>query len=78
MPFSVPFSEVWVPDLTVKVVLPEWATDIKVDVPFEVQEVGGWVGISVGVRGWGDAPSSLVSPRPCAFALPPSRPGARA
>jgi oligosaccharyltransferase complex subunit alpha (ribophorin I) len=39
VPFSVPFSEVWVEDLTVKIVLPEWARDIELDVPFEVEEV---------------------------------------
>lgn len=40
-PFSVPYSEVWVSDLTVKVVLPEWARDIKLHVPFDVEEVRG-------------------------------------
>jgi oligosaccharyltransferase complex subunit alpha (ribophorin I) len=38
VPFSVPYSEVWVEELTVKVVLPEWATDLKVELPFEVDE----------------------------------------
>lgn len=41
VPFSVPYSEVWVSDLTVKVVLPEWARDIKLHVPFDVEEVRG-------------------------------------
>lgn len=38
VPFSVPFSEVWVEDLTVKVVLPEWASDVQVTLPFGVDE----------------------------------------
>lgn len=40
VPFSIPYSEMYVEDLTVKVVLPEWASNIDVNVPFEVQEVG--------------------------------------
>jgi len=38
VPFSVPFTELWVEDLTVKVVLPEWATDVQVKMPFDVDE----------------------------------------
>jgi len=38
MEFSVPFPTVWVKELTVKVILPEGAKDIKADIPFEVDE----------------------------------------
>lgn len=38
VPFSVPFSELWVEELTVKVVLPEWATNMQVQLPFDVDE----------------------------------------
>lgn len=38
VPFSVPFPEVWVEDLTVKVVLPEWAADVRVEIPFSVDD----------------------------------------
>jgi len=59
VPFSVPFSEVWVQDLTVKVVLPEWARDVKVDVPFQVEEVRGWGGASRG-KGRGRGQGNMI------------------
>ncbi|CAM9200024.1 unnamed protein product, partial [Chrysoparadoxa australica] len=37
--FGVPFSVMWVEDLTVKVVLPEGAKDVKVSVPFELDDI---------------------------------------
>ena len=55
VPFSVPFSEVWVSDLTYKVILPEWARDVQVHVPFDVEQVRGvaWRGVAWrGVAGW--------------------------
>lgn len=39
VPFSVPYEEMWAKDLTVKIVLPEHARDVQVNVPFEAQEV---------------------------------------
>jgi hypothetical protein len=39
VPFSVPYEDMWAKDLTVKIVLPEHARDVQVNVPFEVQEV---------------------------------------
>jgi hypothetical protein len=39
VPFAVPFHELWTRDYTVKIILPEHARDVQVNVPFEVQEV---------------------------------------
>jgi oligosaccharyltransferase complex subunit alpha (ribophorin I) len=39
--FSVPFPDMWVRDLTVKVVLPEYAHNVQVQLPFEVDEQVG-------------------------------------
>ena len=35
--FFPPFEDVWVEDMEIKVVLPEGCTDIKVDVPYDVE-----------------------------------------
>ena len=40
VPFGVPFPDVWTKDLTVKVILPEYAHDIKTRIQFPVVEVG--------------------------------------
>eukprot|EP00611_Tribonema_gayanum_P016968 TRINITY_DN29478_c0_g1_i1.p1 TRINITY_DN29478_c0_g1~~TRINITY_DN29478_c0_g1_i1.p1 ORF type:complete len:475 (-),score=115.55 TRINITY_DN29478_c0_g1_i1:43-1467(-) len=37
MEFGVPFEELWVEDLTIKVILPEGARDVRADVPFTVE-----------------------------------------
>ena len=48
IPFSVPFPEMYVNEYTVKVILPEWARNIDVNLPFEAQEVSNRVHKMVG------------------------------
>eukprot|EP01084_Bolivina_argentea_P178954 309277_1 len=38
LPFALPFDELWAEAMTVKVILPEFATNIKATVPFKVEE----------------------------------------
>ena len=50
VPFSVPYPALWTEDLTVKVILPEHATNVHFDLPLEVQEVRTCILPSVGYQ----------------------------